>query len=130
MSATLSPDPEIKDTPQPDSSLIRMKRPSAYYDGGSGKFWIEDENEDWIPVNEGSLKRQLRACGFSAKLREGETISDLDRCLNTVQLKFNVAYVGPLAGYQKGITEAFGKRILVSEAPKIIEPRPGDFPLL
>jgi hypothetical protein len=130
MSATLSPAEEMKTAPQPDSSLIRMKRPSAYYDGGSGKFWIEDASGVWISINETSLKRQLRACGFSATIREHETISDLDRCINTIQLKFNVAYVGPLAGYQKGITEAFGKRILVSESPKIIEPSPGGFPLL
>jgi hypothetical protein len=107
-----------------------MERPEVYYDVGRKDYWILNTRGDWITVNETGLKRQLRACGFSAKPREGEVLSDLDDCLNRVQRQFDVTYAGPLAGYQKGLTEMCGQRILITSSPKLIMPRPGQFPIL
>ena len=114
----------------PTSAAVRMARPEAYYDVARKDFWIQNTRGDWIAVNESSLRRQLRSCGFAAKAREGEALSDLDHCLNKIQLSFDVAYAGPLAGYQKGVFEVCGHRILVTSSPKLIEPQPGQSPVL
>jgi len=54
----------------------------------------------------------------------------LDEALNHLQLNWGVHYAGPLAGCAKGIHESCGARILVTTAPKIIEPVTGEFPIL
>ena len=38
----------------------------------------------------------------------------------------DIEYAGPLAGYQKGVLEFAGKRILVLDSPKLIEPAAGE----
>src|SRR5258708_7383011 len=112
-------------------SASRMKRPEAYYDVGRQCYWIRDIGDNWITVNEASLGRQLRACGFSRKLNDGEQISSLDQCMNNIQLKCNVAYAGPLAGHRKGLIENMcGQRILVTNSPNLITPVEGDWPTL
>lgn len=108
----------------------RLALPIAHYDVGRKDYWIEDTAGDWIPLTETSVKRQVRARGYSAKIKEGETMSPLDNWLITVQNQFNVSYAGPLAGYAKGPTEMCGNRILVTSSSKLIQPAPGDFPVL
>jgi hypothetical protein len=114
----------------PTSPEVRMERPEVYYDVARKDYWIKNTREDWITVNETSLRRQLRSCGFSATVREGEVLSDLEECLNKIQRHFDVAYAGPLAGYQKGLIEICSQRILVTSSPKLIEPQSGECPVL
>lgn len=121
---------QVEEPKQPEVPFARMERPQVFYDVGRKDYWILDERKDWITVNETALKRHLRACGFAAKPQEGERLSALDQCLNTIQLKFNVAYAGPLAGYQKGPCEMCGNRILVTSSPKLIQPQEGMFRML
>jgi hypothetical protein len=116
-------------TEQPAPSALRMDKPEVYYDVGRRDYWIQNARNAWITVNETSLKRQMRDCGYSAKAREGERVSDLDRLLNIVQREFDVAYAGPLAGYQTGPVEMCGQRILVTSSPKLITPVPGPLPV-
>src|ERR1039457_4686488 len=105
-----------------------MDKPEVYYDIGRQNYWIKDHRNDYITINETSVKRHLRASGYSLKVRDGERLSDLETCLNSVQSVFNVAYAGPLAGYQKGPVQMCGQRILVTSSPKLIAPQPGPTP--
>ena len=57
-------------------------------------------------------------------------MSPLDGTINEIQVEKDVAYAGALAGYKQGILEAYGNRILVTTAPKLIEPREGNFPTI
>jgi hypothetical protein len=113
------------------------KRPSdclpsfpAYYDTGRKDYWIEDSRRVWIEIAETSMRRHLRGAGISQNYPDGEIISPLDRKLNELQTKFNVAYAGPLAGYAKGVYEISSSRILVTSSPKFIVPKPGSSPLI
>jgi hypothetical protein len=114
----------------PTQSAVRMERPIVYYDVGRKDYWILNNRKDWISVNETALKRLLRGAGFSAKQKDGERLSDLDECLTKIQLCFDVAYAGPLAGCKTGLFEEGGQRILVTNSPKLAEPKRGDFPIL
>jgi hypothetical protein len=106
-----------------------METPEVYYDVGRKDYWIQNTRKAWITVNETGLKRQMRDCGYSAKVHDGERVSDLDQFLNVVQREFDVAYAGPLAGYQKGPVEMCGQRILVTSSPKLITPLSGTCPV-
>jgi hypothetical protein len=115
---------------EPKLSATRMKSPEAYYDVGRQCYWIQDCGGNWITVNETSLKRQLKACGFSASVPKGERLSALDRRLIEIQLNRDVAYAGPLAGYKMGLIEICGERILVTRSPKLITPVNGEWPTI
>lgn len=102
----------------------------AYYDTASRIYFIKNTRGGWVPVRESSLRRQLRAIGLPAKSVEGDNLSDIDRFINECQTKFDVDYVGPLAGYQSGFREILGKRLLITESPVLIGPSPGDWSVI
>ena len=106
------------------------KCPLAYYDTGGQIYWIQDLYGEWIRINEKSLDRHLRAHGFSRTQGEGQLLSPLEKCINNLQRKSNVAYAGPLAGYRKGLREMCGRRILVTSSPKLITPAQRPYPTL
>src|SRR5262245_56581850 len=107
-----------------------QKLPEVYYETGRKDYWILNSRKEWITINETSLKRLLRKDGLSAYRPEGEPLSPLESHLVEIQRNFDVAYAGPMAGYSKGPLEICGQRILVTNSPRIITPKPGDYPLM
>ncbi|MGA9780144.1 MAG: hypothetical protein WBS33_17930 [Verrucomicrobiia bacterium] len=104
--------------------------PPVYYDVGGQIYWIQNARDEWIRVNETSLRRHLRAHGFSENRAERELLSPLERCLHDIQCRCDVAYAGPLAGYRKGLVEMCGQRILVPTSPSLIVPEQRPYPVL
>jgi hypothetical protein len=101
-----------------------------YYDENLRCYWCEDARGNFIKINERSLQLRLRDEGFSRDADRDEELSPLDRRILQIQQNHSVDYAAPLAGYSKGQYEIFGKRILVTESPILIEPRKGDWPML
>lgn len=120
---------EQQSTPLPEATG-RMTRPEAYYEHRAKHYWILDGHGEWMTVGSDDLRRQLREAGFSGKIRDGETMSDLDSCINLIQRQFNVSYAGPLAGYQTGLHTVCGRRVLVSESYNLIKPVQGSCPTI
>lgn len=102
----------------------------AYYDPGRKCYWIKNSREDWIEINETSLRRHLRGYGLRRKAEQGELLSQVEEKLNEIQFTKDVAYAGPLAGHSSGLVDCAGNRILVTSSPKLIEPVPGEWPIL
>jgi hypothetical protein len=102
----------------------------AYYDRDKKTYWIKNERGEWIEISETSLKRHLRAANYSPKILGDDPVSPLDQKLIEIQAVADVSYAGRLAGYSKGLVECCGKRILITESPVLIEPQPGDWPIL
>ena len=98
----------------------------AYYDSGRKNYWIKNARDGWIEVNETGLRRQLKAKGYFPD-RGTALVSPLDEEMNKIQVERDVAYAGALAGHNQGVIEEYGNRILVTTAPKLIEPKQGDF---
>ena len=102
-----------------------------FYDfNRSGAYWMPNQHHGWILVNEGQLKRALKAAGISPKMFKGQHISALDERLLDIQGNWDVHYSGPLAGRDAGLHQVGGKRVLVTESPKLIRPVPGDWSVL
>ncbi len=104
--------------------------PTIYYDGQLKDYYIANDRQRWIRINENSAKRHIRALGYSSTIHAGQAVSALDRCLTEVQVQQDVSYAAPLAGYDAGVYEINGRRILVTESPRIIVPQEGSWPLL
>jgi hypothetical protein len=103
------------------------KKLGIYYDPERACYWSVDSRENWIKINETSVARHLAARGYRSTKRTGETVSVVDRIINEIQCSMNVEYAGSLAGYQKGLREYSGKRLLIVDSPCLIEPRQGDW---
>ena len=106
------------------------KCPTVYYDVGRKDYWILNQRDEWIAVNEGSLRRHLRQHGLSPKRAEGEFLAPLDAALNKIQCSADVAHAGPLAGYSKGFVEIGRQRILVTSSARLLVPQDKPFPVL
>jgi hypothetical protein len=102
----------------------------AYFDTGRNCYWIRDSRGGWISLNETQFKRMLRQQGVSPKVLARAYVSPLDLRLIDIQQKADVHYAGALAGYAAGVYEMGERRILVTESPRIHEPKRGQWPTL
>jgi hypothetical protein len=101
--------------------------PPAFYDVHRKTFWIENERGEWIELTERSFERRLSGLGACRTRTKGRA-SHLDNVICHYQRKYDVDYAGPLAGCPKGVREILGKRILVTSSPRLIVPKPGEWP--
>jgi hypothetical protein len=102
----------------------------AYYDPAKKLYWVPNARAESIEINEPSLRRRLRMAGLRNKVAEGELVSEVDRKITEIQDHHDVAYAGPLAGHHGGLLDSGGKRILVTDSPKLIEPVEGEWRIL
>ena len=102
----------------------------GYFDAGRNCYWIRDDRGSWISLNETQFTRMLRLRGVSPKKLENAHVSPLDIRLIEIQQKFDVHYAGSLAGYSTGVYEIGERLVLVIDSPRIIEPHPGEWPIL
>ncbi len=113
-------------TPVLSSSL---PLPEIYYDHRRQVYWCADANNEWIMITETAAKRLLKSLGFADPKGQQE-LSALDQAVLDIQLKQNIAYAGPLAGFRKGLVKMNGSNILVTTSPILIQPKPGPWPII
>lgn len=108
------------------------KADEYFYDESTQRFWLRNEIEQWVDLNETGLKRHLKKKGLRDKpnLKAGENLSEVDEKVSDIEKNHRVAYAGLLAGYKAGVWRIAGRRVLVSEDPQMIEPVPGDWAIL
>ncbi|MBS0661236.1 MAG: hypothetical protein JSR82_23715 [Verrucomicrobia bacterium] len=104
--------------------------PPIYYDAATKEYLRQAEDGSWLRFAETGIRRELKLAGIRPKPKEGEFVSDMDREISRLTLTRNVAYAAPLAGYSAGLIEESGRRILVTESPRLIEPQAGPWPML
>lgn len=119
--------PPVK-PPAIDPSVL-MEGFEAYYDDGAKDFWTKNNQGDYIRINEASLKRILKKLGASSHTRKEDYLSEVDNQVTNVQLEHSICYAGPLAGYNKGAHKVEGRTVLVTDSPRLIEPKQGDWRL-
>lgn len=108
--------------------LHALPLPPLYYQPDEGSYWKEDINGRWIKINEGTVKLEIRAAGYDGK--NGNNITDADRCFLDLQARQNLAYAGPLAGHRAGLRVINENRVLVTASPRVVVPREGEWPTL
>ena len=109
----------VADIPSPQSF-------ETYYDPAGKHYWIQNARGNWIEVNETSVRRHLKQAGFQATAGNGESLSQVDKEINRVQTELDLAFAGPLAGHRAGVHTIVGNRVLVTNSPMLIVPKPGN----
>lgn len=102
----------------------------AYYDALHKCYWVLDVDNNWIAIETTSLKMRLAKLNYCTKCRQGELISAADNEVLKVQDQRCVHYVGPLAGYKRGLYMMGGFKVLVTHSPDPTLPKQGDWDML
>jgi len=122
--------PKPKGKPQSKVQKVDGKAlPECFFDLGRQRFLVP-ANGEWIPVTDTRVNVHFKAAGFSDEMRDAFQVTVLERALQRVVMEKNVKYAGPIAGYWPGPAEFLGRKVLVTEGPKMIEPKKGDWPKL
>jgi hypothetical protein len=88
----------------------------------TGRGYFLDTGRLFIPMNQQSVNRHLLAEGYSPKAEAKFDPSPLSFALNSIETEQFVQYAGPVAGSDRGLMQfSDGKRILVTESPKVPE---------
>jgi hypothetical protein len=92
-----------------------------YHSAKSGGFLqLDRSGHKWIQINESQAKRNLRHVSKANS-------DDVSAIICEIITSQNVDLVGPLAGYPTGVYECGpNERILVTNAPRFVEPVSGD----
>jgi len=107
----------------------KPKQEDLYYNEVTKEYLWPKENGGWLRLNESSAKRQLIETGVS-RTRGDAPLSPVDKAINSIQLENSIIYAAPLSGHKAGIYECPNGRFLVTESPKIIVPKEGDWATL
>ena len=107
----------------------KLPLPPVFYHGREASYWREDDRGSWIKINEGAVRLFVADNGY-AKKNDGGVNSEADECVMRIQSEQNVVYAAPLAGFESGEHEMNGKLVLVTESPKFLEPKAGEWPTL
>lgn len=96
----------------------------AYYDDSATSYYRRDANSRYIRATVASLRRFLRSEGLASKSEDGGP-SPVDSAIEAIETTQNVAYAGPLAGHKSGAYTILSRRILVTDSPRMIDPKAG-----
>lgn len=124
-----------KRPPKPLSSSDEPPRQApidttVYFEPRGATFWHMNGLGEWQEAKKGSLELLLRANWFSQYEKLTNSLSILEAKVLDIIQNHSVKYAGPLAGWEPGLREICGHRVLVTKGPKIPVPRPGKFTTL
>jgi hypothetical protein len=120
---------EMLETLAETAAAVPIKEPR--YVAGENVFSIENprrylvqaSNSEWKTLSDGDFRMRLRRDGFASSNEQAPILIQ-------IQDDATVDYAAPLAGRKAGFFEANGKRILVTQSPKLVEPREGQWKTL
>lgn len=93
--------------------------------------WYGPNGQDGFSLLSASQAVSLIAeHGFNRSIKDPQGNTKADRAMLWLVQNRAVAYAGPLAGYPAGCHHIEGGRILVTDSPRLIEPKPGKWPVV
>jgi len=115
---------------QGDYRIPKKLGPVGYYDPNQLCYWMENGRKEWQRTNEGHLKRFLRQRTYKGCTKGEGQDSMIENHLIELQLNYDVAYAGPLAGWNVGLHDICGNRVLVTKGARPIFPHEGKWSVL
>lgn len=118
--------------PEPASLLTKLPRPEirCYYETGRKHYWMPDRAGHFVPLNKDDMTIHLAKAGWS-RVRDRVTgMSETDLYLSNIQIEQRVDFAGQLAGHRPGFLNYDTLRILVTDAPDLLQPKAGPWPTI
>lgn len=101
-----------------------------YYDAPKRAFWAQNQREEWIEYPGTHVRLILMEAGVSPKLPDGEVMSEVEKQFLFIRHANDVQWAGALAGFQPGVYDVCGTRILVTSGPRVVKAARGTWPTL
>lgn len=101
-----------------------------YYHAERSKWYGPNSQAGFSHLTEGQARSLIAEHGFNRRNQDEQGNTKADRAMLWLIQRRAVAYAGPLAGYPAGSHEVEGVRLLATESPRLVEPRPGDWPTI
>lgn len=117
-------------TSPPDTDKLTFDPERVFYATESGSYLVDTGTHYRTygrksPIVAG-IKRHLRATGHS----ENDLKDLVTHHLENIELDRACDWTGGLAGHRRGIMLREGRKFLITDEPDMIEPAPGDWPLI
>jgi hypothetical protein len=112
-------------TPAATTPAQAMPPPEVYFEPAGQRYFRKDSDGHFIAASSAGVRRLLKGHGYASKAAPGESLSALDAALELIETRQNVSYAAPLAGHAAGMHLYHGRKILVTQSPKLIEPQAG-----
>ncbi|MFA5151118.1 MAG: hypothetical protein WC554_01015 [Clostridia bacterium] len=98
-----------------------------YYDKYSKEYLLCNKRKSWLSLSESQFRKELAYRGMRTRTEKCENVSEVDEFIINLRNTRDVDYAGPLAGYNSGLYEMNGYRVLVTESPSIITSGHGEW---
>lgn len=95
--------------------------PEVYH--ANGVYWLRTNKGDFVATNIDVIRRRLKRRGFSGENTKSLN-SEIENILDDLVEDKSVGYVGALAGYDVGVYDMNGVRVLVTAGPRVITGNP------
>lgn len=105
----------------------------CYYEQAGNRFWVRGEAGErgirYEPKSERQLVRWLKSHGLRSgltkeELQAGIVMAPIEEAVFEIEHQRAVDLAGPFAGWHAGPQMNSGRRILVTESPRLIDPLP------
>ena len=114
-----------------DLALIDEKTPlHIYFEHSKNCYWMQNNRDGWIQLRQHDIKKHLQKLGYSKHSQGGSLLNEIDELIIHLQKENDIEFAGPLAGHKSAYYEYDGKRILVTDSPRFVEPKSGDWPTI
>lgn len=104
--------------------------PQIYYDAPKRAFWAQNARGEWTEYPGAHIRLMLIKAGISGKHIEDEGMSKVEGNFLRIRQEHDVQWAGALAGFQPGVYEVCGTRILVTSGPRLLKAKKGEWPTL
>jgi hypothetical protein len=94
----------------------------------NGRRYFRDVSAKFIPMDRGAVNRHLIQVGYSSNPKNQGEHGLVSDALTSMEVANYVDFVGPFAGADRGLLDfGGGRKMLVTESPRVPEPTPGDW---
>ncbi len=111
-------------------NIEERKNVCVYFEHSKNCYWFPNNRGGWIQLRRQDLVRHLQKLGFSKHSQGGSPLNEIDEQIMHLQKENDIEFAGPLAGHKSASYEYDGKRILVTDSPRFVKPKSGDWPTI
>ena len=111
-------------------NIEERKNVYVYFEHSKNCYWFPNNRGGWIQLRRQDLVRHLQKLGFSKHSQGGSPLNEIDELIMHLQKQHDIEFAGPLAGHKSASYEYDGKRILVTDSPRFVKPKSGDWPTI
>lgn len=101
-----------------------------FFDQTTGAYFGRNAHGEFMRYPERPLSLLLRRAGFSDTFKHPNGLTYLEAEILRITEENSVHFAGPMGGYEPGLYEQAGSRVLLTTRPQIPVPRPGPWPTL